>query len=127
MSHLGIYKTSIKKADTEIAKRAVMLVAREFGVSVKSSFIGYRNRMHKCIAGFNCQEIPFGIGVRIDNKGKLEIVGDSYRSKIFDDVTQAIEDRYKTIVFARGLKKLGYTVQTKQNKQKQEIILEAIK
>jgi len=94
---------------------------------VKDSIRGYMNRQYKCLAGFNCPDIPFGIGVKITDEGRLQIIGDGYKSTVFDEVKQAIEDRYKAIVFAQALQRLGYSVKTVENKKMQEIVIEAVR
>lgn len=125
MSHYGIYKTSIKCANHEIAKRAVELVAKKYGVEASQSIRTYY-RNEKVLAGFNSDLVQYGIGVRIENN-KLVIVGDSFKSKDFDRIRKEIEDRYKAICFSRALNSLGYTVNVTENQKTNELILQGVK
>ena len=121
MSHYGIYKTKIKYANSEIAQRAVELLAQKYGTAAQSTIkTFYKNE--KVLAGFNCEQIPYGIGVRIEHN-KLVIVGDSYRSEHFDIVRKEIEDRYQAICFSQALNTLGYSVEATENKETKELIL----
>ena len=125
MSHYGIYKTSIKCANPEIAKRAIALVAKKYGVEASESIRTFY-KSEKVLAGFNTAKIPYGIGVRIQNN-RLVIVGDRWKYREFDKVRKEIEDRYKDIVFNKELNKLGYSVKVTENEQTQEIVLKGVR
>ena len=118
MSHFSIVKISIRNPDVQLLKRVVEEIAKELNADIISTIRDFYGNTLDVLIGIRNDVFRRGIGVRVNKKGEIEIVGDFYRVPIseVEKFKQLLTQYYTTFALTTALTSLGYNVQTvKQN------------
>ena len=118
MSHFSIVKISIRNPDVQLLKRVVEEIAKELNADIISTIRDFYGITLDVLIGIRNDVFRRGIGVRVNNKGEIEIVGDFYRIPMseIERFKQLLTQYYTTFALTTALTSLGYNVQTvKQN------------
>jgi hypothetical protein len=118
MSHFSIIKISIKNPDLQLLKQVVEQIAKELGADVVNTVKDFYGNILSVIVGIRNNIFHMGIGVVVNSKGEVEIVGDFYRVPIseVEKFKQLLTQYYTAHALTTALTQLGYNVQTvKQN------------
>jgi len=118
MSHFSIVKISIRNPDVQLLKRVVEEIAKELNADIISTIRDFYGITLDVLIGIRNDVFRRGIGVRVNKKGEIEIVGDFYRVPIseVEKFKQLLTQYYTTFALTTALTSLGYNVQTvKQN------------
>jgi hypothetical protein len=118
MSHFSIIKISIKNPDLQLLKRVVEEIAKELGAEVVNTVRDYYGNTLNVIVGIKSSVFYRGIGVVVNSRGEVEIVGDFYRVPMseIERFKQMLTQYYTAYALTTALTQLGYSVQTvKQN------------
>ena len=118
MSHFSIIKISIKNPDLQLLKQVVEQIAKELGADVVNTVKDFYGNILSVIAGIRNNIFHMGIGVVVNSKGEVEIVGDFYGVPAIEieKFKQLLTQYYTAHALTVALTQLGYNVQTvKQN------------
>jgi hypothetical protein len=116
MSHFSIVKISIRNPDVQLLKRVVEEIARELSAEVINTVRDFYGNTLSVIAGIRNNVFHRGIGVVINNRGEVEIIGDFYKIPIseIERFKQLLTQYYTTYALTTALTQLGYNVQTQK-------------
>jgi hypothetical protein len=118
MSHFSIIKISIKNPDIELLKRVVEEIAKELNAEIVNTIRDFYGNASSVLIGIRSSIFHRGIGIIVNSKGEVEIVGDFYRIPMseIERFRQLLTQYYTTFALTTALTSLGYNVQTvKQN------------
>lgn len=116
MSHFSLVRIKIKNPNTALLKRAVELVAKELGGEVVSQVRDYYGRSMDVVAGVVSDTFFRGVGVRVNERGEVEVVGDFYGVPIAQRVRfqELLVQNYAALSIQTALAQLGYHVQAQK-------------
>jgi hypothetical protein len=116
MSHFSIIKISIKNPDLQLLKHVVEEIAKELGAEVVNTVRDHYGNTLSVIVGIKSSVFYRGIGVVINNRREVEIVGDFYRVPMseIERFKQLLTQYYTTYALTSSLAQLGYNVQTQK-------------
>jgi len=116
MSHFSIIKISIKNPDIELLKRVVEEIAKELNAEIVNTIRDFYGNALNVTIGIRNNVFRRGIGVKINEKGEIEIVGDFYGvpASEIENFKQLLTQYYTTYALTSSLVQLGYNVQTQK-------------
>jgi len=116
MSHFSIVKINIRNPDMQLLKRVVEEIAKEFSADIVSTIRDFYGNALDVVIGIRNDVFRRGIGVRVNEKGEIEIVGDFYRVPIseVEKFKQLLTQYYTASALTSALANLGYSVQTQK-------------
>ena len=118
VSHFSIVKINIRNPDMQLLKQVVEEIARDLGAEVVNTVRDYYGNTLSVITGIRNNIFHRGIGIVVNNRGEVEIVGDFYRvpASEIEKFKQLLTQYYTAHALTATLTQLGYNVQTvKQN------------
>jgi hypothetical protein len=120
MSHFSLIKIKIKNPNMTLLKRAVELIARELGGQVVGQVRDYYGRMMDVVAGLTNSDFRRGVGVRINERGEVEVVGDFWgvSKSAVERFQQLLVQNYAALAMQAALAQLGYQVQVSKVQEK---------
>jgi hypothetical protein len=116
MSHFSLIKIRIRNPNLALLKRAVEMVAEELGGELVTTVRDYYGRTMECAAALKNSTFKRGVGVRVNEKGEVEIVGDFWdvpRSEV-ERFQQLLVRNYTALALTQALSALGYRVQVQR-------------
>jgi hypothetical protein len=116
MSHFSLIKIRIRNPNIALLKRAVELVAEELGGEPTTTIRDYYARTMDVVAGVVNKTFHRGIGVRVNEKGEVEVVGDFYLipSSAVKQFQELLVRNYTALAMQTALAQLGYRVQVQK-------------
>jgi hypothetical protein len=96
------------------------MVAEELGGQVTTTIHDYYGRTMECAAALKNSTFKRGVGVRVNEKGGVEIVGDFWdvpRSEV-ERFQQLLVRNYTALALTQALSALGYQVQVQRIQDK---------
>jgi len=121
MSHFSLIKIKIKNPSIPLIKKAIEIIAKETNGEIVSSVRDYYgNVRNDIILGIKNNIFFRGIGVKVNEKGEVEIVGDFYgisQSEV-EKFKQLLVQNYTTLAIQQSLIQMGYQVQTQKIQDK---------
>jgi len=113
MSHFSIVKINIRNPDMQLLKRVVEEIAKEFSADIVSTIRDFYGNALDVVIGIRNDVFRRGIGVRVNEKGEIEIVGDFYRVPMseIERFKQLLTQYYTALALTQSLTQLGYSVQ----------------
>jgi len=113
MSHFSIIKISIKNPDLQLLKHVVEQIARELNAEVVNTIKDYRGNTLSVLIGVRSSIFHRGLGVTVNSKGEVEIVGDFYRVPMseIERFKQLLTQYYTALALTQSLTQLGYSIQ----------------
>jgi hypothetical protein len=121
MSHFSILKIILKNPVIPLLKEAVKAIANETNGQIVSEINDYYGRvMSDFIIAMKNDVFHRGIGVKVNEKGEVELIGDFWnipRSEV-EKFKQLLVQNYTTLAIQQSLAQLGYQVQTQKIQDK---------
>jgi hypothetical protein len=116
MSHFSIIKISIKNPDIELLKRVVEEIAKELNAEIDNTIRDFYGNTLNVTIGIRNNIFKRGIGIVINQRDELEIVGDFYGvpASEIEKFKQLLTQYYTTFALTTALTSLGYNVQTQK-------------
>jgi hypothetical protein len=116
MSHFSIIKISIKNPDLQLLKHVVEQLARELNAEVVNTIKDFYGNTLSVLIGIRSSIFHRGLGVTVNSKGEVEIVGDFYRVPMseVERFKQLLTQYYTAYALTSALASLGYSVQTQK-------------
>jgi hypothetical protein len=120
MSHFSIIKISIKNPDLQLLKQVVEQIAKELNADVVDIVKDFYGNTLSVIAGIRNNIFHRGIGVVVNSRGEVEIIGDFYKIPVseIERFKQLLTQYYTTYALTSALTSLGYSVQTQKIEDK---------
>jgi len=119
MSHFSLVKVKIKNPNAQLLKRAVELIAKELGGQVTTTIKDYYGNTMNVVAGVVNDVFKRGIGVKVNERGEVEVVGDFWgisKSEV-QRFQQLLTQYYTAIAVQQALSALGYRVEAQKTVQ----------
>lgn len=127
MSHIASYRCSLLSFNEDLMKKAIEMAQKELGgqgLLDRKTVRGYdTNRPADLVFQFDGMRFPMGIR---QTKSGVEFIGDAWGSSNWIRVQEIIERNYKAVCSAVALKRLGYTVESKQHNDPRGIIVQGV-
>jgi len=121
MSHFSLIKIKIKNPSVQLIKKAIEIIAKETNGEVVNSVRDYYgNTRSDIILGIKNSTFFRGIGVKVNEKGEVEIVGDFWnipQSEV-EKFKQLLVQNYTTLAIQQSLVQMGYQVQVQKVQDK---------
>jgi hypothetical protein len=120
MSHFSLIRIKIKNPNLALLKKAVETVAEELGGEVTTTIRDYYGRTMECVAALKNGTFKRGVGVRVNERGEVEVVGDFWgvpRSEV-ERFQQLLVRNYTALALQTALAQLGYQVQVQKVQDK---------
>jgi hypothetical protein len=120
MSHFSLIKIKIRNPNLAMLKRAVEMAAEEMGGQLTTTIHDYFGRIMECAAAMKSEVFKRGVGVRINEKGEVEVVGDFWgvpKSEV-ERFQQLLVRNYTALALQSALAQLGYQVQIQKVQDK---------
>jgi hypothetical protein len=116
MSHFSIIKISIKNPDVQLLRQVVEEIAKELKAEIVNTIRDFYGNKLNVLVGIKNDVFFRGIGVRINEKGEIEIVGDYHRVPMseVERFKQLLTQYYTAYALTSALTSLGYSVQTQK-------------
>jgi hypothetical protein len=113
MSHFSIIKISIKNPNVQLLKQTIEEIAKELGAEVVDTIRDYYGNTLSVLIGIRSSIFHRGLGIIVNNKGEVEIVGDFYKipTSEVEKFKQLLTQYYTTYALTSSLAQLGYSVQ----------------
>jgi hypothetical protein len=120
MSHFSLIKVKIKNPNIALLKKAVELIAKELNGQAVSQIYDYYGRTMDVVVGLLSKTFHRGVGVKINNSGEVEIVGDFYGVpySAVKRFQQLLIQNYAALAMQTALAQLGYQVQAQKIQDK---------
>jgi hypothetical protein len=120
MSHFSLVKVKIRNPNLTLLKRAVEMVAEELGGQLTTTIHDYFGRTMECAAAIKNGAFKRGIGVRVNEKGEVEIAGDFWGvpKQEVERFQQLLVRNYTALALTQALGALGYQVQIQKVQDK---------
>jgi hypothetical protein len=108
-------KINIRNPDMQLLKQVVKEIARDLGAEVVNTVRDYYGNTLSVI-GIRSNIFYRGIGIVVNNRGEVEIVGDFYKipTSEVEKFKQLLTQYYTTYALTSSLTQLGYSVQTQK-------------
>jgi hypothetical protein len=113
MSHFSLIKIKIRNPNLTLLRKAVEMVAEEVGGELVTTIRDYYGRTMECAAALKNSTFKRGVGVRVNERGEVEVVGDFWgvpRSEV-ERFQQLLVRNYTALALQTALAQLGYQVQ----------------
>jgi len=120
ISHISLIKIKIKNPNKELLKKTIEELAKEMNGSITNSVRDFYGNTYNVILAVKNEDFKFGIGVKVNENGEVEIVGDFYkvpRHKI-EEFQQKLIQRYTSNALQLALIQLGFQTQTQKLQDK---------
>lgn len=129
MSHYSVIKTNLKNPNPQLLKRSLEEIVRILNGTIVDRITDARGRSRSgFLIAFTIPEMKRGIGVLINARGEVEIVGDFWqREHIIPKLQHMITQFYTKNAMALVLSKRGYKVTTQYNEKKEVFNIVAVK
>jgi hypothetical protein len=116
MSHFSIVKISIRNPNVQLLKQTVEEIAKELNAEVVNTIKDHYGNALSVLIGIRSSIFHRGLGIIVNNKDEVEIVGDFYRVPIseVEKFKQLLVQYYTTYALTSSLAQLGYNVQTQK-------------
>jgi hypothetical protein len=121
MSHFSIIKIILKNPVIPLLKQSVEAIAKEVGGKIVSEIRDYYGNVRSdCIIAMKSDVFHRGIGIKINEKGEVELIGDFWAipQKEVEKFKQLLVQNYTTLAIQQSLMQLGYQVQTQKVQDK---------
>ena len=120
MSHFSLIKVKIKNPNMALLKKAVELIAKEFDGQIVTRIYDYYGRTMDVTVGLLSKTFHRGIGVRINERGEVVVVGDFYGVpySAVERFQQLLIQNYTALAMQTALAQLGYQVQIQKVQDK---------
>jgi hypothetical protein len=121
MSHFSIIKIILKNPVTPLLKQSIEMIARETNGQVIGEIRDYYGNIRgDCVIAMKNDIFHRGIGIKINERGEVEIVGDFWGipQKEVEKFKQLLAQNYTTLAIQQSLMQLGYQVQTQKIQDK---------
>jgi hypothetical protein len=121
MSHFSLIKIKIRNPSVQLLKKAIEIIAKEVnGEIVNSVRDYYGNVRDDIVLGIKNDVFFRGIGVKVNEKGEVEIVGDFYciSQGEVERFKQLLVQNYTTLAIQQSLVQMGYQIQTQKVQDK---------
>jgi len=128
MSHFSLVKVKIKNPNAQLLKRAVELIAKELGGQVTEEVRDYYGNAMNVVAGIVNNVFPRGVGVKVNERGEVEIVGDFWgvpKAEV-QKFQQLLTQYYTAMAVQQALSALGYRVEVQEQKQRERIFIRGV-
>jgi len=126
MSHYSIAKLKLKNVNVNLLKKTIEELARELNGEIVSEISDYYgNKRTDFIVGIRTPEMYRGVGIRVNDNGELEIIGDFFGHNYEREVQKfqnLLVQNYTANAVKTALAQLNYNVQMK--KQATNIVVE---
>jgi hypothetical protein len=116
MSHFSLVKIKIRNPNLALLRKAVEMVAEEIGGQVVTTIRDYYGNTMECVTAVKNSTFTRGIGVRVNERGEVEIVGDFWgvpRQEV-ERFQQLLVRNYTALALTQTLSALGYQVQAQK-------------
>jgi len=120
MSHFSLIKIKIRNPNLAMLKRAVEMAAEEMGGQLTTTIHDYFGRIMECAAAMKNSTFKRGVGVRVNERGEVEVVGDFWgvpKSEV-ERFQQLLVRNYTALALQTALAQLGYQVQVQKVQDK---------
>jgi hypothetical protein len=116
MSHFSIVKINVRNPNAQLLKRVVEEIAKELNAEITNVIRDYYGNTLNVLIGIRNNVFGRGVGVTVNNRGEIEIVGDFYGVSVreIEKFKQLLTQYYTTYALASSLVQLGYNVQTQK-------------
>jgi hypothetical protein len=116
MSHFSLIKIRIRNPDPALLRRAVEMIAEELGGELVTRIQDYYGRTMEVLLGIVNETFRRGIGVRVNERGEVEVVGDFFLvpSSAVTRFKELLVRNYTTLALQTALVQLGYRVQAQK-------------
>jgi hypothetical protein len=121
MSHFSIIKITIKNPVVPLIKQSIEMIAKEVNAEVVNEVKDYYgNTRSDVITAMRNQTFRRGVGVKINDKGEVEVVGDFWNipHQEVEKFKQLLVQNYTTLAIQQSLIQMGYQVQTQKVQDK---------
>jgi hypothetical protein len=114
MSHFSIAKVKVQVKNPNLLKKTVQeIIQKTNGVQVQEIYDYYGNKQTDFLIAFKNSDFPRGVGIRVNEKGEIEIKGDFYgipNSKI-EELQRGLVQGYTKNTIEFALKRMNYNIQ----------------
>ena len=116
MSHFSIIKINIKNPNTQLLRQVVEEIAKELSAEVVNVIRDFYGNTLNVLIGIRSSIFHRGLGITVNSKGEIEIVGDFYRIPMseIEKFKQLLMQYYTAYALTSSLAQLGYSVQTQK-------------
>jgi PDZ domain-containing secreted protein len=124
MSHFSIAKVKVQVKNIDLLKKSIQEVIQKLnGEQVSAIYDYYGNKQTNFIIAFKNQIFHRGVGIRINEKGEIELVGDFWgiQHEEVEKLKQMITQTYTKNATIQALKQLNYNVQVNEAQNKVHI------
>jgi hypothetical protein len=121
MSHFSIIKITIKNPSIPLLRQSIEAIAKETNGQIVNEVKDYYGNVRgDCVIAMKNEVFHRGIGVKINDKGEVEIVGDFWGipHREVEKFKQLLAQNYTTLAIQQSLMQLGYQVQTQKIQDK---------
>ena len=121
MSHFSILKIILKNPVIPLLKQSVEAIAKEVGGKIVSEIRDYYGNVRSdCIIAMKSDIFHRGIGIKLNEKGEVEIIGDFWgvSQREVEKFKQLLVQNYTTLAIQQSLLQMGYQVQSQKVKDK---------
>jgi hypothetical protein len=126
MSHYSLIRISIKNPDIQLLRQVAESLARELGGEVVTVIRDYYgNQRSDFLVGIRTPKLPRGVGIKVDEKGEVALVGDFWQAeKEAERLQRLLIQGYSASAVALSLRQLGY--QVAQQKVGEKVYIKAL-
>ena len=128
MSHFSLIKVKIKNPNQQLLKATVEAIAKELGGQVTTSVRDYYGNAMNVVAGIVNNVFPRGVGVKVNERGEVEVVGDFWgvpKAEV-QRFQQLLTQYYTAMAVQQALSALGYRVEVREEKAKERIFIRGV-
>jgi len=128
MSHFSLIKVKIKNPNQQLLKATVEAIAKELGGQVTTSVRDYYGNAMNVVAGIVNNVFPRGVGVKVNERGEVEVVGDFWgvpKAEV-QRFQQLLTQYYTAMAVQQALSALGYRVEVQEQKQRERIFIRGV-
>jgi len=120
ISHISLIKIKIKNPNRELLKKTIVELAKEMDGSITNTVRDFYGNTYDVILGVKNKDFVFGIGVKINENGEVEVIGDFYRvsQHKIEEFKQKLIQRYTSNALQLALIQLGFQTQTQKLQDK---------
>jgi len=126
MSHWMIARIKIRNPNLQLLRQVLHDLVKELGGEIVQSITDYYGRQRSdFLIGVRTPHIPNGVGVRVDEKGELQLIGDFYGyGGAVREFQRLLQQNYVASATAMALQRLGY--QVTQQKAQDKVFIRAV-
>jgi hypothetical protein len=124
MSHFSIAKIKVQIKNIDLLKKSVQEIMQKINAEqVNAIYDYYGNKQTNFLIAFKNSTFHRGVGLRVNEKGELELVGDFWgipRDEV-EKLKHLIAQTYTKNATIQALKQLNYNVQVNEQQNKVHI------